>query len=390
MSVSSQQPANTSDANVVKMLEERAAQRATKAEERRAKSEALKEEGNNLYKDEDFIGAARCYSQAVEVHGAATKSVLNSNLAATYLKLGMNREAHITATDALLADPKSVKARFRRGMARQELGLFSAAAVDFRAVLKMDPDNKEAKSRLGFVEESLSCGDGEDAVDSDDEFPALDDPVMVPDSASESSDCEHEGNRIPCRFYNHGGCMKGRSCPYSHAPDQMSLRDNLGKNVCIYYLMGICKFGDVKCVYSHTESYLEPKDGWWTTKEGRETAMEVFALQKTQEKMSEAFMTAYIWNMHSDILSARNRHKGNGKQSGKSKSKSKSRSKTKPKKGNKKKSPSNHTYYNNHVKRSSEDYMYGFSESDVEELLSQGVKPWDEDAWDVLAALSSF
>lgn len=32
--------------------------------------------------------------------------------------------------------------------------------------------------------------------------------------------------------------------------------------------------------------------------------------------------------------------------------------------------------------------MYGFSASECDELLMQGVKPWDEDAGDVLAALA--
>jgi len=34
-----------------------------------------------------------------------------------------------------------------------------------------------------------------------------------------------------------------------------------------------------------------------------------------------------------------------------------------------------------------EEGMYGFSDEDVQELLSQGVKPWDDDAGMVLAAL---
>lgn len=32
----------------------------------------------------------------------------------------------------------------------------------------------------------------------------------------------------------------------------------------------------------------------------------------------------------------------------------------------------------------------GFTHSELNELLCQGVKPWDDDAWDVLAALSDY
>lgn len=31
---------------------------------------------------------------------------------------------------------------------------------------------------------------------------------------------------------------------------------------------------------------------------------------------------------------------------------------------------------------------YGFTQAEVEELMCQGVKPYDDDAWDVLAALN--
>lgn len=31
--------------------------------------------------------------------------------------------------------------------------------------------------------------------------------------------------------------------------------------------------------------------------------------------------------------------------------------------------------------------MMGFSGDEVHELMCQGVKPWDDDAWDVMAAL---
>ncbi len=33
---------------------------------------------------------------------------------------------------------------------------------------------------------------------------------------------------------------------------------------------------------------------------------------------------------------------------------------------------------------------FGFTKDEIEELWCQGVKPWDEDAWVVLSALSDF
>jgi hypothetical protein len=39
-----------------------------------------------------------------------------------------------------------------------------------------------------------------------------------------------------------------------------------GKNVCTYFLLGQCKFGPAKCIYSHSKEAL-PKVGWWTSEE---------------------------------------------------------------------------------------------------------------------------
>lgn len=62
---------------------------------------------------------------------------------------------------------------------------------------------------------------------SDYEAPALVDDPELGESLSESSDCEHAGNGIPCKFYSRTECKNGHACLYSHAPDQKSERDAL-------------------------------------------------------------------------------------------------------------------------------------------------------------------
>ena len=54
-------------------------------------------------------------------------------------------------------------------------------------------------------------------------------PPLYEPSLSDSSDCFHVGNGIPCRFYNtHAlGCGMGLLCRFSHSPDEKSVRDNL-------------------------------------------------------------------------------------------------------------------------------------------------------------------
>lgn len=39
-----------------------------------------------------------------------------------------------------------------------------------------------------------------------------------------------------------------------------------GRNVCVYWLLGECRFSDERCFYAHDKAYLPPK-GWWTNKQ---------------------------------------------------------------------------------------------------------------------------
>jgi hypothetical protein len=69
--------------------------------------------------------------------------------------------------------------------------------------------------------------EGDDTFDWKDESSLLDGAKLELESVSDSSDWNHEGNGIPCRFYNHDGCLRGTVCRFSHAPDHKSVRDRL-------------------------------------------------------------------------------------------------------------------------------------------------------------------
>jgi uncharacterized Fe-S cluster protein YjdI len=67
-----------------------------------------------------------------------------------------------------------------------------------------------------------------------------------------------------------------------------------GRNVCTYFLIDTCKFGEAKCVYSHSRQFL-PKRGWWTDPEktakvkgivelAEKTAKEQRSLVQSQQK----------------------------------------------------------------------------------------------------------
>jgi hypothetical protein len=102
--------------------------------------------------------------------------------------------------------------------------------LDLEIILEVDPGNKDAISELASLRSRLEEGEqGLSTGASDDGDPRPDAEKIDPDDYrdSDSSDCEHVGNGIPCKFYNHDGCLKGEHCSYSHAPDEMSARDKL-------------------------------------------------------------------------------------------------------------------------------------------------------------------
>ncbi|KAF8874770.1 hypothetical protein CPB84DRAFT_1715571 [Gymnopilus junonius] len=159
------------------------------------------------------------------------------------------------------------KARFRRAVARKNLFLYKSAICDLETVIAEDPASvQEATKELNTVRTLLEEDGGIEEEETEKKHPNFDDEPWDYYSDSETEDCNHEGNKTPCRFYNHAGCARGRSCQFSHAPDDNSVRDELGKNVCLKFLFNECEFGATKCIYSHEKKYL-PAGGWWEDQE---------------------------------------------------------------------------------------------------------------------------
>ncbi|KAK0501834.1 hypothetical protein EDD18DRAFT_1279551 [Armillaria luteobubalina] len=180
-----------------------------------------------------------------------------------------------------------------------------------------------------------------------------------------SSSVLRSGNGIACRFYNHDGCNKGDACAYSHAADSDSIQDSCGKNVCLHFLKGYCRFGDYKCRYSHSRDHLAQKD--------------IDAISATLASSSKAAHEATKVSPDAP--------------------KTKTKKKAKKTLRSKAPAPAANRYAHNFegdfdwdIEDEMEErtYNYGFTEDDVQELLCQGVKPWDDDAMDVLAALHDY
>ncbi|KAI0264879.1 hypothetical protein BC834DRAFT_880899 [Gloeopeniophorella convolvens] len=246
-------------------LTARAANRKERSDARRAEAETHKKKGNAHFRAGEYRDAIREYQIAVIKHGP--RAAYLANLAAAWLKLGEWDAADDCANAALDHDPKFTKARYRRGLARKANLQLSAAAVDFRTVLAQDPNSTEAKVAL---EETLALLKERNVKDNprprrwakpNNAPPPECEPIEL-ESVSDSSDCRHMGNAKPCPRYNHDGCTRGTQCKLSHAPDYKSVRDKLGRNVCLSFLLGTCKRDEERCVYAHDKAYLG-SNGWW-------------------------------------------------------------------------------------------------------------------------------
>ncbi|EJD36104.1 TPR-like protein [Auricularia subglabra TFB-10046 SS5] len=250
-------------------LDERAAsrkqKRAAKAAERKARVEELKNLGNEAFKMKDWRLAHDLYMQAMTAAGeegtTRKKGALVPwlNIIQVYMKTNMPDLAEKAATAALTIDPQNVKARFRRGIARRDLGLLQAAVRDFKIALALSPNLIEAQTELAAAQARLRRGEGVMSFngESDDESPALDEHPISSDDESDSSDYNHTGNGEPCRNYNRRQCKRGNACPNSHAPDESAERDALGRNVCKGFLIHRCDAGST-CAFAHSAAYLEP------------------------------------------------------------------------------------------------------------------------------------
>lgn len=107
--------------------------------------------------------------------------------------------------------------------------------TDIIIAVNLDSACEETQRELHAIREMISSEPDYDEDDADMDEVELAHPLPEddPDSGmetptfSDSSDFEHEGNSVPCRYYNHGGCKKGKSCKFRHAPDNRSVRDDL-------------------------------------------------------------------------------------------------------------------------------------------------------------------
>ncbi|KAE9398291.1 hypothetical protein BT96DRAFT_920944 [Gymnopus androsaceus JB14] len=215
----------------------------------------LERKGNTLFKNGDNLGAIEQYKKAIATRGP--HPLIPSKFGCSISEARTRRLAPI----ALLHDPKHMKARYRRGVTLRHQRQFNRAIEDFEACARLSPNDPQFQKEIAQTKdessaEAKSIPKQPSVIIPHSLNPSLDDiPIPVPGADDfDSSDFEHEGNGKACRAYNRDGCKAKQKCEFAHAPPSkgiekkkknMTTRDELGRNVCNYYLLDECIFSDV-------------------------------------------------------------------------------------------------------------------------------------------------
>ncbi|KAJ7465348.1 hypothetical protein B0H11DRAFT_2049595 [Mycena galericulata] len=130
-------------------------------------------EGGELFKSGRYVEAAERYQSAI-LADRSNSPVYFCNLSAAYLKLAKFALAETAAHTSLVRDARSIKARFRRAMARKELGRLAEALV-LASLLTTAPMNPEGLNAYREISAAYAASKGprispEDIVEAD--FPA--------------------------------------------------------------------------------------------------------------------------------------------------------------------------------------------------------------------------
>jgi tetratricopeptide (TPR) repeat protein len=131
------------------------------------KATALKEEGNNYFKQKDYEKASRSYRRGTNTLKPLNKRntgddqvkallvSLQTNLSMMCFKLDKHKQSSQIATAALKIDATNVKAKYRRALARRKLGEHDEARDDLREALKTDPSNMAVKKELASLKKEM-------------------------------------------------------------------------------------------------------------------------------------------------------------------------------------------------------------------------------------------
>uniref|UniRef100_A0AAZ3S898 Serine/threonine-protein phosphatase n=1 Tax=Oncorhynchus tshawytscha TaxID=74940 RepID=A0AAZ3S898_ONCTS len=108
-------------------------------------AEKLKEKANNCFKEKDYDNAIKYYTEALELNPA--NAIYFSNRSLAYLRTECYGYALADATKCLEIDKNYIKGYYRRATSNMALGKFKAALKDYETVVRVRPNDKDAKMK---------------------------------------------------------------------------------------------------------------------------------------------------------------------------------------------------------------------------------------------------
>ncbi|MCL4133089.1 UNVERIFIED_CONTAM: hypothetical protein GTU68_058093, partial [Idotea baltica] len=123
------------------------------SEEEKAEAERLKNEGNQLMREDKFDKALECYTKALAKD--RTNAVYYCNRAAAHSKLNNHLEAIEDCKKALQIEPQYSKAYGRMGIAYSALDRAREAKECYQCALEVEPENESYRGNLAIAEEKL-------------------------------------------------------------------------------------------------------------------------------------------------------------------------------------------------------------------------------------------
>lgn len=122
-------------------------------EQAQQKADALKLEGNQAIRAQDFATAVSKYSQALEL--VPDNIIYLSNRAAAYTSAKDYENAIVDASKAAEIDPKYAKAWSRLGLAKYATGDYQGAFEAYTKGLELEPSNETMKKGLQGAQTKL-------------------------------------------------------------------------------------------------------------------------------------------------------------------------------------------------------------------------------------------
>jgi len=152
-------------------------------------ADELKNQANKLFEARKYPDAVETYTKAIDL---SPNAILYSNRAFAHIKMENFGSAIIDAQKAIELDPKYVKGYYRLGAANLALGKYKEAVSFFRQVVRIVPNDKDARLKLDECEKTVKRMAFEKAIQAEhvSAFKALD----VESIAIESS---YEGLHMP-------------------------------------------------------------------------------------------------------------------------------------------------------------------------------------------------